>query len=93
MTADEAVQDIAQAQALGFDAFALNVMTLDPADTWSSAAIGFLFKAALAASFHLFFSFDTTHVKDPSAWVTLLTQYAKSAAYYKFDDKAFVSMY
>jgi len=90
MTADEAVKDVAQAKALGFDAFALNVMSLD---SWSTQAIGFLFTAALAASFQLFFSFDTLHLDDPSKWVTLLTQYGKSAAYYKFDEKAFVSMY
>lgn len=90
MTQAEAVTDVTQAKAMGFDAFALNVISTD---TWSTAAIGYLFQAAAAIGFHLFFSFDMLHFTSPSQFFPLLQQYASSSAYYKYNSLPFVSTF
>ncbi|KAG9245098.1 hypothetical protein BJ878DRAFT_503102 [Calycina marina] len=45
MTEAQAVAHITQAKALGFDAFAINIISTD---LWSTEAVRFLFQAALA---------------------------------------------
>lgn len=89
MTPAEAVTDVTQAKAMGFDAFALNIISTEQ---WSTASIGFLFQAAAAIGFHLFFSFDMLHFTSPSQFFPLLQQYASSPAYYKYNNLPFVSM-
>lgn len=42
---DQATKDVTQAKAMGFDAFALNVISTDQ---WSMATIALLFQAAAA---------------------------------------------
>ena len=94
MNATEAAIDVAQAKAMGFDAFALDVINYDPSSTsWSNEAIANLFAAAFAIGFHLFFSFDTLHFTDPSQFFYLLNQYTSHGAYYQWNSKPFVSMY
>lgn len=73
---------------MGFDAFALNVISTDP---WSMSAIAYLFQAAAAIGFHLFFSFDMTHFSDPSQFFAILKMYIGSPAYYHYDSLPFVS--
>jgi glucan endo-1,3-alpha-glucosidase len=74
---------------MGFDAFALNVISTD---AWSINAIAYLFQTAAAIGFHLFFSFDMTHFADPSQFLWLLDMYIGSPAYYHYDALPFVSM-
>lgn len=90
MTQDQAITDVTQAKALGFDAFALNVISTD---LWSSEAIKFLFQAALTIGFHLFFSFDMLHFKSASDMFPLIQQYMSNDAYFLHGDLPFVSMY
>ena len=89
MQGSQAVTDVTQAQAMGFDAFALNVISTD---AWSMASISYLFQAAAAIGFHLFFSFDMTHFTDPSQFIPLLQMYANNPSYYKYENLPFVSM-
>jgi glucan endo-1,3-alpha-glucosidase len=74
---------------MGFDAFALNVISTD---AWSINAISYLFRAAAAVGYHLFFSFDMTHFSDPSQFIWLLKMYIGNPAYYLYDSLPFVSM-
>jgi glucan endo-1,3-alpha-glucosidase len=74
---------------MGFDAFALNVISTDE---WSMAALALLFQAAAAIDFHLFFSFDMTHFANPGQFIPLLKQYIGDPAYYHYNDLPFVSM-
>jgi len=90
MSQSQAVLDVTQAKALGFDAFALNVISMD---SWSTSAISFLFQAALTIGFHLFFSFDMTHFNKASDMFPLIQQYMSNNAYYKKNGLPFVSMY
>jgi glucan endo-1,3-alpha-glucosidase len=80
--------DVAQAQAMGFDAFALNILSTD---SWSNDVVSLLFAAAAAIGFHLFFSFDMTHFTDPSQFFYLLDQYTSNKAYYQYNNAPFVS--
>jgi glucan endo-1,3-alpha-glucosidase len=91
ISADWAKTDVLQAQAMGVDAFALNVVTTT-AD-WSNNAIKLLFDAAGAAGFKLFFSFDMTHFNDPSEFIGLLQQYYNHPAYYKPTGANYVSTF
>lgn len=84
----QAAIDVHQAQAMGFDAFALNVISTDD---WSLNAISYLFQAAAAVGFHLFFSFDMTHFSHPSQFIWLLQMYLGNSAYYHYDALPFVS--
>ncbi|KAL2222336.1 putative glucan endo-1,3-alpha-glucosidase agn1 precursor [Thermoascus aurantiacus ATCC 26904] len=90
MTQQEAVTDVTDAKGLGIDAFALNVQST--AD-WATSAVQYLFDAARDAGFKLFFSFDMYSFKDPSEFLPLLTKYANHTAYYKHDNKPFVSTF
>lgn len=87
---NQAVLDVTQAKAMGFDAFALNVVSTD---VWSMNALALIFQAAAAIGFHLFFSFDMTHFTDPSQFIPLLKMYIGSSAYYHYNGLPFVSMY
>ena len=87
---EQAVTDVTQAKAMGFDAFALNVISTD---WWSTGAIAFLFQAAAIIGFHLFFSFDMINFSEPSQFLPLLEQYLSNPSYYKYNSLPFVSMY
>ena len=80
---------MSQAQAVGFDAFALNIISMD---SWSTDAIATLFQAAALIGFSLFFSFDMINLSDPSEFIWLIQQYASNPAYYHHDGQPFVSM-
>jgi hypothetical protein len=80
---------VSQAQAVGFDAFALNIISMD---SWSTDAIATLFQAAALIGFSLFFSFDMINLSDPSEFIWLIQQYASNPAYYHHDGQPFVSM-
>ena len=84
----EAAIDVKQAQAMGLDAFALNVISTD---SWSMNAIAYLFEAAAGIGFHLFFSFDMTHFTDPLQFIPLLKMYTGGPAYYHYNSLPFVS--
>ena len=90
MAQDQAVTDVTEAKAMGFDAFALNIISMD---SWSTEAVKFLFQAALAIGFHLFFSFDMTHFQKASDMFPLIQQYASNGAYYNYGVLPFVSKY
>jgi hypothetical protein len=87
---EQAVTDVTQAKAMGFDAFALNILSTD---SWSTSAIAFLFQAAMLIGFQLFFSFDMRSFSAPSQFLPLLEQYVSNPAYYKYNSLPFVSMY
>jgi hypothetical protein len=88
MQEHQAVLDVTQAKAMDFDAFALNVISTD---AWSMNALSYIFQAAAAIGFHLFFSFDMTHFTDPSQFIPLLKMYIGSPAYYHYNGLPFVS--
>lgn len=90
MTPDQAVTDVTQAKAMGCDAFALNIISLD---WWSTASVQYLFDAAAAAGFKLFFSFDMLHFSSPSQFFPLLLLWYTHAAYYLHNGLPFVSKY
>lgn len=91
MTAAEAVQDVQQTQAMGLDAFALNVQTTD---SWCTTSVGYLFSAAQAAGFKLFFSADMSSFSDPSTFIiTYLKPYYSNSAYYQYKGLPFVSTF
>ncbi|KAH8601291.1 glycoside hydrolase [Bisporella sp. PMI_857] len=90
MTAEQAITDVSQAKKMGFDAFALNVMSTE---SWSTDSIGHLFEAALAIGFYLFFSFDMLHFSSASAMLPLIEQYAGHGAYYMKNSLPFVSTF
>jgi glucan endo-1,3-alpha-glucosidase len=75
---------------MGFDAFALNIISTDQ---WSTDAIKFLFQAAITIGFSLFFSFDMINFFSPSQFLPLIQQYATSPAYYKYNSLPFVSTF
>lgn len=92
MTQAEAVQDVQDAKAVGFDAFALN--THDITDSWALDAIGYLFQAADDNNFKLFMSFDMSWgTIQPSDLPAFLANYITRSSYYKVDGKPFVSTY
>jgi hypothetical protein len=88
MEASQAVTDVTQAQAMGFDAFALNVISTE---SWCTDSISYLFQAAAAIGFMLFFSFDMINFSEPSQFIPLLQQYVGNSAYYKYNGLPFVS--
>lgn len=87
---DQATTDVTQAKAMGFDAFALNVIS---SEQWSTAAIALLFQAAAKIGYLLFFSFDMTNFSSPDQLLPILFQYIGNPAYYKYQNLPFVSMY
>lgn len=90
MSSDQALVDVSQAQALGIDAFAMNILSVEQ---WSLDSVAFMFTAALQYNFKLFFSFDMTHFDLPSTFFPLLLMYITSTAYYQYDGKPFVSTF
>ncbi|KAI8845387.1 glycosyl hydrolase family 71-domain-containing protein [Chytriomyces cf. hyalinus JEL632] len=89
---DHAASDIRKAKAAGFDAFALNLMSVD---WWATDAVSQLFTQANAQGFKLFFSLDMNHFSslDPTSYMAVVTQYASNNAYYKVNGRPFLSTF
>ncbi|KAI0854999.1 glycoside hydrolase family 71 protein [Xylaria cubensis] len=80
---DHAQQDIQQAAAAGFDAFALNIGA--PGADWLKSAVTQLFNYADSRNdFKLFFSFDFYQEGDINAHAALYTQFANRASYLRY---------
>ncbi|KAI3319662.1 glycoside hydrolase family 71 protein [Xylariaceae sp. AK1471] len=80
---DHAKQDIEQAAAAGFDAFALNIGVPDA--SWLLSAVNQLFDYADTRNdFKLFFSFDFYQTGDINAHATLYKQFANRASYLRY---------
>ncbi|KAI1146646.1 glycoside hydrolase [Nemania diffusa] len=80
---DHAQQDIQQAVAAGFDAFALNIG--QPSAGWLTSAVTQLFDYADAQpNFKLFFSFDFYQTGDINAHAALYAQFAGRASYLRY---------
>ncbi|QGA19616.1 hypothetical protein EYB26_007305 [Talaromyces marneffei] len=90
ITQKHAETDIQNAINVGFDAFALNLMSLE---AWSTEAVDSLFTAAEGTNFKLFFSFDMSHFTDPAQFLPILKQYVNHDGYYLYDSKPFVSTF
>lgn len=84
-------QDIIDAQALGADAFALNLAT-DSTD-WAIAAVTSLFNWANVHNFKLFFSFDMTGFSDPDQFTSFLLSWVTNPAYYHYNGLPLVSTF
>lgn len=93
MTSAEAVTDVNDAIAAGFDGFALNTHTISSSDTWNTDALNYLFAAAQGTAFKLFISFDMSWGLDVSNLAAFLAPYAAKSAYYKVNGAAFISTY
>ncbi|KAL7927008.1 glycosyl hydrolase family 71 domain-containing protein [Trichoderma austrokoningii] len=93
MTAAEAVQDVTDAKAVGFDAFALN--THDITDSWALEALEYLFDAADQNGFKLFMSFDMSWLTTiaPSQIPPFLLNYISRPSYYTISGRPLVSTY
>ena len=91
-TTDHAKRDIVDAQAMGFDGFALNVRL--PNEDWAISCIDQLFAAAAGTGFKLFFSLDMNGNDDVSQFASLFSHFADNA-YLKVGDDArpFVSTF
>jgi glucan endo-1,3-alpha-glucosidase len=87
----QAVTDVEQAQAMGIDAFALNVVT--STEAWSNNAIKALFDAAYGTGFKLFFSFDMSRFASPTDAIPLLQQWQSNSSYYKPNGIAYTSTF
>ncbi|KAK4101228.1 glycoside hydrolase family 71 protein [Parathielavia hyrcaniae] len=87
----QALADVSQAQSLGLDAFALNVQ--QPDEWWARASLDFLFDAAGQTGFKLFFSMDMAVIPSPSACVPVLQAYASHPAYYRYQNRPFLSTF
>lgn len=85
MTEEQAAQDVTDAIAMGLDAFIINVSDL--VSSWSLNCVKYLFTAAEAQSFKLFFSWDMSVISSPDAVLSLMEQYASSSAYYTFNGR------
>ncbi|KAI0912838.1 glycoside hydrolase family 71 protein [Ustulina deusta] len=82
---DHAQQDIEQAAAAGFDAFALNIGV--PNADWLKSAVNQLFDYAdTRDDFKLFFSFDFYQTGDINTHAALYTQFADRASYLRYGD-------
>ncbi|PON30855.1 hypothetical protein TGAM01_v200275 [Trichoderma gamsii] len=93
MNATDAVQDVTDAKAVGFDAFALN--THDITDPWALEALGYLFDAADQNGFKLFMSFDMSWRTTiaPSQIPSFLLNYISRPSYYTVSGRPLVSTY
>lgn len=92
-TQDTWTNDILLAKNSGIDAFALNVAFTDP-NTAGQVALAFAAAENAGGTFKLFFSFDYA----ASSWasgdvVSYLQKYEGSSAYFKYDNKLFVSTF
>ncbi|KAJ2999373.1 hypothetical protein NUW58_g19 [Xylaria curta] len=82
---DHARQDIQQAAAVGFDAFALNIGR--PNEDWLISAVNQLFDYADSRDdFKLFFSFDFYQTNDINAHAVLYTRFANRPSYLRYGD-------
>ncbi|KAF9068620.1 glycoside hydrolase family 71 protein [Rhodocollybia butyracea] len=81
--------DIAVAQAIGIDGFALNTAV----DNYEVSKYPDAFAAAEAANFQLFISFDMTYDWVQNDMVSLVQTYANSSSYYKWNGKPLVSTF
>lgn len=101
-------QDIVDAKALGFDAFAMNfgkhpaifrmtllMLLVDQFAYWSNNTVDRLFKNADELGFGLFFSFDhaAKNLTDPNQYADYLKSYTKRSSYFKFNNKPVVSTF
>lgn len=93
MTKAEAVTDVQDAVAAGFDGFALNTHSISSSDEWNTDAIDYLFAAAAGTEFKLFISLDMSWGLDVAQLATFLAPFVKKDEYYKVDGKAFISTY
>lgn len=84
----QALSDVTEAQALGLDAFALNVQ--QPSADWTANSLALLFNASAQTGFKLFFSMDMSAIPSPSTCLPLLTQYAHHPAYYTHLNRPFL---
>lgn len=84
-------QDIKDAQALGVDAFALNLS--NDSDSWATGTVALLFKWANVYGFKLFFSFDMSGFSNPDQFTDFLLSYVTNAAYYQYGGLPFVSTF
>ncbi|TFB02978.1 Glucan endo-1,3-alpha-glucosidase agn1 [Trichoderma ghanense] len=92
ITSDEAVKDVKDAKAVGFDAFALN--THDITSSWALNALQYLFDAADQNGFKLFISFDMSwRTITPSQIPSFLLNYISRPSYYTIAGRPFVSTY
>lgn len=83
--------DIAAAQAVGIDGFALNVGP----DSWMTDRVAKMYQAAVGTSFKLFISLDmavmaSDSISDLTPWIT---DYSSHANQYFYQDKQFVSTF
>ncbi|KAJ3899887.1 glycoside hydrolase family 71 protein [Lentinula edodes] len=81
--------DIAAAQAIGIDGFALNTAV----DTYEITKYPDAFAAAEAANFQMFISFDMTYDWAEADMVSLVQTYASSSSYYKWNGNPLVSTF
>ena len=88
---EQAVTDVTQAKALGIDAFALNLGTAS--EPWATDAVAYMFEAAEANDFKLFFSFDMFHFQDPADFIPMFVNYSSSPAHYMHDGLPFSSTF
>ncbi|KAL7796731.1 glycoside hydrolase family 71 protein [Trichoderma ceciliae] len=92
MTQSEAIQDVTDARAAGFDAFALN--THDITDSWALNTLEYLFDAADQNGFKLFISFDMSwKTITPSQIPPFLLNYISRPSYYIIAGRPLVSTY
>ena len=85
-------QDILDAQALGIDAFALN---LDQFAWWSNATVELAFKNAEELGFKLLFSFDMSdgHFDHPSEYAGFLQEKIQSPAHFRYNGVPLVTTF
>lgn len=88
---EQAHTDVREAKSVGFDAFVLNVQNVT--DDWSLTALSWIFTAAEAHDFKLFFSFDMDVLADPVDFLPLFVQYQAHPAYYRYQGYPFVSTF
>lgn len=90
----EANQDVQQAQAAGFDAFALDLLQVAQ---YSNITLDFMFTAADNAGFKLFFSLDmgggNLAENDYRSWLGKVNQYVNRPSYYRVNGRPFLSTY
>ncbi|KIY62723.1 glycoside hydrolase family 71 protein [Cylindrobasidium torrendii FP15055 ss-10] len=91
MEESQATEDVLQAKAIGIDAFALNVQNV--VDSWAVNSIQWIFAAAEANDFKLFFSFDMAVKDDVSYFLDTFRNYSSTNAYYKHDNKPVISTF
>lgn len=88
MEPEQALTDVTEAKAMGCDAFALNILSLE---SWSTNAVQYLFDAASQIGLKMFFSFDMTRFSLPSQFFPLLLLWHANANYYQHNGLPFVS--